>query len=218
MSNVTTNVILQLMFISIGMVIVGKVLNKILGLNKENMIDLKDKAQNLQERLKNAQSIGDIQMMTQLQRETMSFMKKLVKKQAIPLCVRCSIFLTVFIILSLIYRDYGSGLLPFPIPLLGEGWFAIYFLFSLGFALLIYGIKKLYQKLTGKETKSQNQLKNIMKIISPAQQSTGFSSQFGPTMSNESQYQLNIQNSSFSEEENQQSSDEVKSWKERIEK
>ncbi|MCK4285135.1 MAG: hypothetical protein KAX18_02985, partial [Candidatus Lokiarchaeota archaeon] len=66
MSNV--EIILQIMFTTIGMIILGMVLNKILGLSKEKMKEFKEKALNIQERMKNAQVIGDIQTMTQLQR------------------------------------------------------------------------------------------------------------------------------------------------------
>ncbi|KKL69990.1 hypothetical protein LCGC14_2109400 [marine sediment metagenome] len=211
-------VILQLMFISIGMAILGFVLNKILGIKKENFIDLRKKAQNLQERMKNAQAVRDVQMMMQLQQESVQFMKKLLKKQVIPLCLRCSLFIGIFIVLGFIYGDYNSGLLPFPILFLGDGWFAIYFLFSLGFALIIYGIRKLYKKLTGKETKTQNQLKNIMKIMSPSKEFNSHSYQFGGPMPSQSQYQINNQNISTPEEENQHTSNKGNSWKERIEK
>jgi len=200
------------------MTILGFVLNKILGIKKQNFIDLREKAQNLQERMKNAQATRDVQMMMQLQQESVQFMKKLLKKQVIPLCLRCSLFIGIFIVLNFIYRDYSSGLLPFPILFLGDGWFVIYFLFSLSFAIIIYGIRKLYKKLTGKETQAQNQLKNIIKIISPTQQSNAYSYQFGGPMPSQSQYQLDIPNISTSEEENQQTTNEDNSWKERIDK
>ncbi len=214
----STVVILQLMFISIGMTILGFVLNKILGIKKQNFIDLRKNAQSLQERMKNAQATRDVQMMMQLQQESVKLMKKLLKKQVIPLCLRCSLFIGIFIVLGFIYRDYSSGLLPFPIPFLGDGWLVIYFLFSLSFALIIYGIRKLYKKLAGKETQTQNQLKNIIKILSPNQQSSASSYQFGGPMPSQPQYQLNIQNISSSVEENQQTSKKDNSWKERIEK
>ena len=63
MSNVA--VILQIMFITLGMVGLGIVLNRVLGLRKEKIRDFKERALNLQERVRSAQAIGDVQMMVQ---------------------------------------------------------------------------------------------------------------------------------------------------------
>ena len=134
MSNVA--VILQIMFITLGMVGLGIVLNRVLGLRKEKIRDFKERALNLQERVRSAQAIGDVQMMVQLQRETVQLSKQIMLKQFVPLCLRCAIFIGIFTILSFIYGPYASGLIPFQIPLLGSGWLAIYFLFSISFSLL----------------------------------------------------------------------------------
>ena len=109
MSNAT--IIIQLMFINIFMIFVGLVLNKILGLKKEDFKNLKNQALNLRTRLKNAQLMGDVQMVVQLQQETVFLMKRIMKKQFFPLCMRCVILIAIFSILALIYRDYDSGLL-----------------------------------------------------------------------------------------------------------
>ncbi len=205
----STVIIIQIMFITIGMTIVGMILNRVLGLRKENLKNLREKAQNIQDRIKNAQLLNDYKLIMQLQRESMIFMKTLMKKQLIPMCVRCIIFIGIFGILGLIYADYSTGLLPFPILIFGDGWFAIYFLFSIGFALSMYGIKRLYKKLTGKETKSQNKLRELMGMITPAHQDV---------LSPGSQYLANNRTSSLSEEERQDSSNSNNTWKERIEK
>ncbi|KKN17469.1 hypothetical protein LCGC14_0965560 [marine sediment metagenome] len=205
----STVIIIQIMFITIGMTIIGMILNRVLGLRKENLKNLREKAQNIQDRIRNAQLLNDYQLIMQLQRESMIFMKTLMKKQLIPMCVRCIIFIGIFGILGLIYADYSAGLLPFPILIFGDGWFAIYFLFSIGFALSIYGIKRLYKKLTGKETKSQNKLRELMGMITPAHQGT---------LSTGSQYLANNRTPSLSEEERQDSSNSNNTWKDRIEK
>ena len=116
MSNVA--VILQIMFITLGMVGLGIVLNRVLGLRKEKIRDFKERALNLQERVRSAQAIGDVQMMVQLQRETVQLSKQIMLKQFVPLCLRCAIFIGIFTILSFIYGPYASGLIPFQIPLL----------------------------------------------------------------------------------------------------
>ena len=206
MSN--AEIIIQIMFITLGMVIVGMILNRVLGLRKENLRNLREKSKNLQDRMRNAQLIGDPQLMMQLQREIMIFTKTLMKKQLVPMCVRCIIFIGIFGILGLIFANAPSDLLPFPF-LFGSGWVSVYFIFSIVFSLSIYGIKRLYRKLTGKETKSQNKLRNLMGMITPSQQGNFISG---------SQNIPNNRMSSQSEEERQDSSNSDNTWKDRIEK
>lgn len=186
------------------MIILGMILNKVLGLSKEKITEFKDRASNLQERMRNAQVIGDIQMMAQLQRETMQFTKQIIIKQFVPLCLRCFIFIGVFAVLGFIYADYASGLLPFPVLIFGNGWVAFYFIFSISFSLFIFGIKKLYKRITGKGISSQNHLREIMQLVSPTQRTSGIS------------YQVSGAVSSSKEEE--KSSERTNSWKERIQK
>ena len=197
-------IILQIMLITIGMLILGMILNKVLGLSKEKIIEFKERASNLQERIRNAQVIGDIQMMARLQRETMQFTKQIMLKQFVPLCLRCVIFIGIFAVLGFIYADYDSGLLPFPLLIFGSGWVAIYFMFSISFSLLIFGIKKLYKRITGKDISTQSHLREILQLVSPTQQSSGIS------------YQISGEVSSSKEEEN--SSERTDSWKKRIQK
>ncbi len=197
-------IILQIMLITIGMIILGMILNKVLGLSKEKITEFKERASNLQERIRNAQVVGDIQMMAHLQRETMQFTKQIMLKQFVPLCLRCFFFIGIFALLGFIYADYGSGLLPFPLLFFGNGWVAIYFVFSISFSLIIFGIKKLYKRITGKEISSQNHLREIMQLVSPTQQTSGIS------------FQVSDAVPSSKVEEN--SSERTDSWKERIQK
>ena len=196
-------IILQIMLITIGMVIFGMILNRFLGLSREKMAEFKEQALNLQERIRNAQVVGDVQMMAQVQRETLQFTKKIMLKQFVPLCVRCFIFIGIFAILGIIYADYDSGLLPFPLLIFGTGWVALYFIFSIGFSLIIFGIRKLYKRISGKEIATQGHLREIMELVSPTRQSSGFSFQVSNTV-----------NSSREED----SAEKADSWKERIQK
>jgi len=169
MSNVV--IIIQILFVTLGMIVLGMGLNYILGLRKEALREMRKKAKNLQERIKNAQLLGDYQLMAQTQQESLQFMKLMMKKQFIPLCLRCVIFISIFAVLGIIYSDYKSGLLPFPLLIFGNGWVAIYIIFSISISLIIYGVKRIYRKITGKGTKTQSYLKEIMGIISSPQQS-----------------------------------------------
>lgn len=200
MSNII--VIIQIMFITLGMIILGMILNHFLGLKKENLKEMRNKALNLQERMRNAQLIGDYQLMTQLQRESVKFMKLMTKKQLVPMCLRCLIFIGIFALLGFIYSDYNTGLLPFPLLIFGSGWVAFYLIFSLYFSLVIFGIKR----LTGIGTKTQGSLREIMAIVSPTQKITEPPFQ----ISSDSQYQLNDYDDNVAEPRKD-------SWKERIE-
>ncbi len=194
--------ILIILFITIGMTIFSMLLNKILGLKKEEMKNLREQALNLRERMKNAQVLGDPQLLIQIQRETMQLSKQMMKKQLLPMCLRCFIFIGIFTTLSFIFADYDSGLLPFPLWIFGSGWFAIYFIFSITFSLIIFGIKKLYKRYVKKETKSKSYLREIMGILSITQKTSGIS------------YQLS--DPTQSQTTSQTSSETVESWKDRI--
>ena len=158
-------IIIGIMFITLIMIAIGEILNKIMGVNKDAARDLREKSKSLQQRMKTAQRTGDAQIMLELQRESMELTKMMMKKQMIPSFVRCFIFMGIFAVLGAVYADYVEGLLPFPILIFGSGWFAVYFLFSITFSLILYGIKRLYRKLTGKEVKREKQ--SILGRVSP---------------------------------------------------
>lgn len=159
-------IIIQIMFITIGMVGLSELLNRIFGLNMDTAREIREKSKNLQERMRTARSIGDPQEMLELQQESMELSKQMLKKQMIPSCVRCGIFMGIFAVLGAIYVDHAEGLLPFPI-LFGTGWFTVYFLFSITFSLIFYGFKRLYRKLTGKEVKRRGGLGELLGGLSP---------------------------------------------------
>lgn len=192
-------IILIILFITIGMTIFSLLLNKILGLKKEEMKKMRDQAINLRERMRNAIALGDPQLLTQIQKETMQLTNQMMKKQVVPMSIRCFLFIGIFTALSFVLADYDSGLLPFPLWIFGSGWFALYFLFSISFSLLIFGIKKLYKRYIKKEPKSQSYLREIMGILSPR---SGMS--------------LELTDSTHSQTSDQESSEAVDSWKERI--
>lgn len=196
-------IIVQIVLITIGMVFLGMVLNKLLGLSKDKISEFKEQAFNLQERMKNAQVLADPQLMLQVQRETMQFTKSIMIKQFVPLCLRCFIFIGIFAVLGFIYADYDSGLLPFPLLIFGTGWVAIYFIFSISFSLIIFGMKKLYKRITGKQVSSQGHLREIMELVSPTQRSSGISFQVANPVP------LNT---------DEDSSEKSDSWKDRIQK
>ncbi|MGQ4873804.1 MAG: EMC3/TMCO1 family protein [Promethearchaeota archaeon] len=158
------DIILQILFISIGIYIFSLILNKIMGLQPQKMKLFREKILNLQERFKQAQIIGDPQLLQSLQLEFSQIAKDMMKKQMIPMCFRCIIFIGILIVLNFIYADYATGLLPFPLLFLGDGWFALYFIFALSISLLVYGFKKLYFKITGKESKRTRIAKEMMDI------------------------------------------------------
>lgn len=206
---------LQILLISLGMVVFGLVFNYIFGLTGTKMKEMREKARNLQERLKNAQMIGDPRMMQEVQMEAMSLTKDMLKRQFIPLCIRCFLFIGIFIGLSFVYSDYNSGLLPFNIPLIGDGWFALYFLFSLAFSLLFYLIRFIYKKVTGKDKASV--AKEMMDMFSSPTQGTSEEGiiQYGNIMNTRDKM---IQDPDSEESYDEEREDKkVDAWKEKLE-
>lgn len=158
-------IIIQIMFITLAMVGLSEILNRVFGLNMDTAREMRENSRNLQERMKTARLTGNSQEMSALQQESMALTKVMMKKQAIPSCLRCAIFWGIFGLIGGIYAPYGN-LLPFPILFFGTGWFAVYFLFSITFSLIIYGLKRLYRKLTGKEDKRKKASKEILGMLS----------------------------------------------------
>ncbi|GAI63685.1 unnamed protein product [marine sediment metagenome] len=158
-------IFIGIMLITLVMIGVGEILNRIMGINKDAARELREKSKNLQERMRTAQLTGNSQIMLELQRESMELTKAMMKKQMIPSCVRCLIFMGIFGVIGTVYAGYSKDLLPFPIVFFGSGWFAVYFLFSITFSLILYGFKRLYRKLTGKEVKRNKP--SILGRVSP---------------------------------------------------
>jgi uncharacterized membrane protein (DUF106 family) len=206
MSNVI--IILIILFVTIGMVGFGLVLNQILGLKKGEMKKIRERALNLQERMRNAKVLGDLQLMMQIQRETVQLTNHMMKKQLAPMCLRCAIFLGIFAILSLVFAKYSSGLLPFPLWFFGSGWLAIYIIFSITISILIYGIKLFYKKVIRKEPKTQSYLREILGLLSPSHTMSG--------MSFQKDSELGIQDQSYQKIEESQDLEKKNSWKDRI--
>ncbi|MFX1364524.1 MAG: EMC3/TMCO1 family protein [Promethearchaeota archaeon] len=200
----TTAVVIQILFITIGMIIFGMILNYILGLRNKFISEMRKKALNIQERMRNAQLLGDYQLMLKTQQESIIFMKQVMKKQIIPMCIRCIIFIGIFIVLSIIYSDYASGILPFPFLIFGNGWVAIYIIFSITFSLGIFAVKRIYKKVTGKGTTSQNNLRELIGLIST-------------TQSSEKPFRFSLNTQSQKEQNKTDILPRKDSWKERLE-
>ncbi len=207
-------IIIQIMLITIGMVGLSEFLNRIFGLNMGTARDLREKTQNLQERMRTARFTGNPQEMRELQQESMELTKQMMKKQMIPSCVRCLIFLGIFIVIGAIYANYGENLIPFPILFFGSGWFAVYFLFSISFSLIIYGFKRLYRKLTGKEVNRRRASGGILGGLSPQSEDQEQHLQLTRSIASES-----IQGDIAEDmQENNKERPNIDSWKERIKK
>ncbi|MHA1256243.1 MAG: hypothetical protein ACTSPS_11650 [Promethearchaeota archaeon] len=194
---ITTEIIFELMYISLGLSIFGLILNKILGLKSSVMKEIRVDAKNLQDRLKQAQVLGDPRIMQELQAETMQLMKQMLKKQFLPMGIRCIIFLGIFFILSFYYGGY-------------EYWYWVYFLWSLGFSLSVFGLTKAYKKVTGKEEEKKSLAKEI--AASLGQRSSYFISNVSSIETQDSQID---DHTSKNDEENQES-EESDSWKDRL--
>jgi len=153
-------IVIQIMFIALGMVIFSTFLNRIFGLKLEKMKELQERVLNHQERMRNARALGDMQMMQELQMESVALMKTMMKKQFLPMCVRCIVFIGIFAVIGLIYAPY-------------DFWFITYFLFSLLFSFSAMGIRYAYKKVTHKEDNTRSMSRELMGILSPTQGDSG---------------------------------------------
>ncbi|MBY9011002.1 MAG: DUF106 domain-containing protein [Candidatus Lokiarchaeota archaeon] len=208
------DIIIQIMLITIGMVGLSELLNRIFGFNMDAARELREKSQNIQERMRTARLTGNPQEMRELQQESVELSKLMMKKQILPTCVRCLIFWGIFALIGAVYAAYFEGLLPFPILFFGTGWFAIYFLFSITFSLIIYGFKRLYRKLTGKEVKRSRASGGMLGGLSPQTGDQEQHLQLTRQIPNESMQESVVED--IQEDEDEQA--KVDSWKDRIKK
>ncbi|MBY9004945.1 MAG: DUF106 domain-containing protein [Candidatus Lokiarchaeota archaeon] len=160
-------IIFQIFLVTLGMVAVSMIFNKLTGLNPESAREIRELSLDLQERMRASQQEGNVENLRQLQQESMELTKTMMKKQLIPSCVRCFIFIGIFGILGGFFGQYATGLLPFPVLFFGSGWVGVYFLFSISISLLIYLIKRGYRKMTGKEDKRKLERQEIKGMLNP---------------------------------------------------
>lgn len=153
-------IVIQIMFIALGMVIFSTLLNRIFGVKFKDMKEIQDRVFNNQERMRNARALGDTHMMQELQMESVVLMKSMMKKQFIPMCVRCIIFMGIFAVIGFIYAPY-------------DFWFMTYFLFSLLFSFSAMGIRYAYKKMAHKEDKTKIMSREIMGMLNPTQGDSG---------------------------------------------
>jgi hypothetical protein len=165
-------VIFQIFLVTLTMVGLSMIFNKITGLNPESAREIREKTTDLQERMRAAQQEGNAQNLRYLQQESIELTKTMMKKQLIPSCVRCFIFIGIFGILGLLFAQYSTGLLPFPVLFFGNGWIGVYFLFSISLSLLIYLVKRMYRKRTGKEDRRKMEKQEIMGMLNPTSSNT----------------------------------------------
>ena len=147
-------IVLQIMFIALGMVLFSAFFNKLFGLKLEDMKELQERGFNLQERMRNAQALGDSQMMADLQSESIELMKIMMKKQLLPMSARCIVFMVIFFVLGIFYAPY-------------DFWYLTYFLFSLLFSFSAMGIKYAYKRITNKEDKTKSMARELKEMFIP---------------------------------------------------
>lgn len=165
-------IIFQIFLVTLGMVVLSMIFNKLTGLNQGSAREIREQTMALQERMRTAQQEGNVQTLRELQQESIELTKTMMKKQLIPSCVRCFIFLGIFGILGFFFAEYSTGLLPFPVLFFGSGWIGVYFLFSISLSLIIYLVKRVYRKMTGQEDKRKLEKQEIMGMLNPTSGNT----------------------------------------------
>jgi uncharacterized membrane protein (DUF106 family) len=142
MTTAPNDVILQIIFISIGMVLLSQWFQKRFSLPRETQMHLQERLQNIQNEMRVSQS--NPRQMQSLQNEMMEIMRTIMKKQMAPMCARSILFLGIWGLLGLLYGQYDE-VIPFWF-IFGRGWFALYFLVSIILSIIIALIKKEIKK------------------------------------------------------------------------
>jgi len=159
-------VILLIFFMTCGMVALSMIFNRIFGLSGEKAREFQERSKEVQENMRIAQATQDRELLLQAQQQSLALTKEMMKKQLLPLGLRCIIFFGIMALVGVIFAPYGTGLLPFWIPILGDGWFAIYFIFSISISIALWLVKFLYRRMTGKV----KQQKGVLSMFSSANQ------------------------------------------------
>ncbi len=146
-------IILQIVLITIIVYFSRLVFNKIFGQSASERREFSKKKKDIQNRLK--QAMGDAEEFTRLQKEYMALMKQMMLKPMIPICVCCIVFLVLWVILGVIYADYSTGLIFFPVPFVGDGWAGLYILTSFSIFGISYLIRLIYRKISHLEKVSE---------------------------------------------------------------
>jgi hypothetical protein len=165
-----TEVIWQIVGISLGMVIFSQIFSKKFGTSAAQQLDVQQKVQEFQQRLMEAQHSP--RAMQGIQMEMMTYMKTILKKQILPMCVQTIIFFAVYGLLALLYGQY-TEIFTFDVFIFGRGYFALYFLVSLGFSLTLGLIKAGIRKIRPPD-KSKEVIQDSLRVL----QQNIFSSQY----------------------------------------
>ena len=144
MTVASPDIINQIIFISIGMVILSQLFQKKFGTSPKEQMQMQLELKDLQDRMRQAQN--NPQMMATMQQEMMEIMQKTMKNQMLPMLLRSVLFLGILGILRLFYGQYNE-IFPFPILFFGKGWFAVYFIVSIICSIIIALVKKIRRSL-----------------------------------------------------------------------
>lgn len=145
-------IILQIVLITTIVYFSRFVFNKIFGQSASERREFIKKTKEMQKRLN--QTMGDAEEFKRLQKEYMGLMKQMMVKQMIPMCVCCITFWVLWAILGIIYADYSTGLIFFPVLFFGDGWAGLYILTSFSIFGVSYLIRLVYRKIKGIESTS----------------------------------------------------------------
>jgi uncharacterized membrane protein (DUF106 family) len=152
---------LQILLISLGISIFSQLLNKIMKLDPQHMKATQARMQELSRELNASRGVGEINSQVaagkptrsyeEINQELMVLMKKMAKEQFLPMILRCGIFWGIFALLGAFYGQYEKGVVPFEVLFFGSGWIGAYVMFSFIISISIFGLQKLYKKLTHQE-------------------------------------------------------------------
>ncbi len=200
-------IILQIMLITVIVYFSRMAFYKLFGQTSSERRELLQNIQEMQNRINEV--VGDADEFGKLQKEAMGLMKQMMIKQMIPMCISCITFWVLWVILGIIYVDYSTGLIPFPVLFFGDGWVGLYIIISFGLFVVVYLIKFTYRKIKGIESPSLRGFN----LLSPSRTSAGTQSSLF-SISNRSQ----VDRVSIESEDEYSETEKMKkdAWKEKI--
>ncbi len=166
---------IQIMLISLGITILSQFTNKLMKLDSQHMKATQTRLRELSQELEASRGGGTMNYQVgtttrsydEINRELMSLMKKMAKEQFLPMGIRCGVFWGIFAIIGVIYGPAGT-VLPFDFIFFGHEWVGAYVMFSLIFGFSIFGLQKLYKKLTHQDQKPLPEGPVSSRISTPA--------------------------------------------------
>ena len=121
--------------------------------SRESQMDMQMQIEDLKSQINDAR--GNQELMMQLNQEMMVLFQKMSKKQLVPMLIRSVLWFGLLGLLNLFFGGYDEYI---PFSFLGRTLFALYLIVSLGFSLVMFGVKALWKKYRPSEGEQKEEV------------------------------------------------------------